>query len=111
MVSHRLRSISSVLGGKNSKEIAGDFSARSPSGAGVVTSVMAPQTPFRRYGRQVWLQCAKINQSGPSKQPIVRGNLPNYWINIVICTRNGRQWAKIERILSGPAIDITYCNI
>ena len=25
MVSHRLRSISSVFGGKNSKEIAGDF--------------------------------------------------------------------------------------
>jgi hypothetical protein len=40
MVSHRLFSISSVFGGKNSKEIAGDLSARCPSGAGDVISVM-----------------------------------------------------------------------
>ncbi|WP_430641383.1 DUF1360 domain-containing protein [Bradyrhizobium centrolobii] len=48
MVSQRLRSISSVLGGKNSKEIAGRF-ARCPFcpsvWAGVVGSVMAPLTP------------------------------------------------------------------
>src|SRR2546430_4140112 len=45
MASQRLRSISSVLGGKNSNEIAG-VSARRPSGAGAVTSVMAPRTPL-----------------------------------------------------------------
>src|SRR5438874_2965870 len=45
MASQRLRSISSVLGGKNSNEIAG-VSARRPSGAGGVTSVMAPRTPL-----------------------------------------------------------------
>src|ERR1700722_19100646 len=45
MVSHRFRSISSVFGGKNSKEIAGDFGVWCPSDMGGVTSVMAPQTP------------------------------------------------------------------
>ena len=34
MVSHRLRSISSVLGGKNSKEIAGSFRRGARLGAG-----------------------------------------------------------------------------
>ena len=41
MVSHRLRSISSVLGGKNSKEILGEWSVRWPSKAADVISVMA----------------------------------------------------------------------
>ena len=41
MVSHRLRSISSVLGGKNSNEIFGECSARWPSKAAGVVSVMA----------------------------------------------------------------------
>src|SRR5450631_982657 len=60
MVSHRFRSISSVFGGKNSKEIAGDFGVWCPSGMGGVTSVMARQTP-RISGRTSGLAATRQN--------------------------------------------------
>ena len=41
MVAHKFFSISSVFGGKNSKEIAGAVGARCPSLSGEITSVMA----------------------------------------------------------------------
>jgi len=58
MVSHRLRSISSVFGGKNSKEIAGDFGARCPFDTGGVTSVMAHELHLIRMG--VGLGCSAL---------------------------------------------------
>src|SRR5437773_5653665 len=75
MVSHRLRSISSVLGGKNSKEIFGECcSARWPSKAGGVTSVMAlTKAPQKMDRHQAWRPSAKISQTRLAKQPITGG--------------------------------------
>jgi len=78
MVSHRLRSISSVFGGKNSKEMFGDPGARCPSVADEVTSVMTPQTPVGRSGT-LTRSCSahKISQNELPIQPIHDGKLPN----------------------------------
>src|SRR5258706_14324586 len=95
MVSQRLRSISSVLGGKNSKEMFGDFSARCPSGAGTANSVMTRKTP-EKCGQQVYRETSKISQTRPSKQPIIYGKWPT------LCERegqklvSGRRWAVEE---------------
>src|SRR3954454_16668515 len=85
MVSQRLRSISSVLGGKNSKEIAGRF--RYPScpsvWAGIVASVMGTTHSKGAPGR--WrpavgstLREVKISQSGRARQPIADGKWPTF---------------------------------
>src|SRR3954447_14067850 len=89
MVSQRLRSISSVLGGKNSKEIAGRF--RYPScpsvWAGIVASVMGTTHSKGSPGR--WrpavrsrLGEAKIGQKGRTRQPIRGGKLPTFCVQI-----------------------------
>src|ERR1700686_4859896 len=77
MVSHRLFSISPVLGGKNSKEIAG---ARWPSGAGDVNSDIGTTTlRFKPAGNDSsGCRAPKIGQTRSLQQPIACGKLPNF---------------------------------
>src|SRR6478736_2234175 len=72
MVPHRLRSISSVFGGKNSKEMSGDSGARCPSVAGGVTSVMAPQTPLPQDKR-------RFLAGSPQNMPNRAGQTAHRW--------------------------------
>src|SRR4051794_23728696 len=90
MVSHRLLSISSVFGGKNSKEIAG---ARCPFSADDVTSVMAPRTPNQAARGQAYLQEAKIEQIGQTNSPSEVGNCPLLPIISDYVPPNDSRWA------------------
>src|SRR6476620_4288556 len=103
MVSQRLRSISSVLGGKNSKEMFGDFSARCPSGAGTANSDMTRKTPGK-CGQQAYRETAKISQTPNTKQPIGCGNWPTMRIICVQRCAKIRRWAvKVTKL--------SNCNI
>src|ERR1700753_961022 len=86
MVSHRLFSISAVFGGKNSKEIAGDFTARSPSAAGGVNSVIAPQTPGPA-GQTSGLAIRPLEYAewGRPNSPPYMGSCPIFTYRWILC--------------------------
>src|ERR1700734_1793066 len=95
MVSHRLRSISSVFGGKNSKEILGAFGARLASGG--VNSVISWQTPLGHSPVQVSCWALKYAKHSRSNSPSVMGNCPISAINLVLRLVFYKDGQKAER--------------
>src|SRR5262245_9381554 len=89
MVSQRLRSISSVLGGKNSKEIAAPFRARCPScPATCPGSAELVSWGMVALARVFSVKYAKISQAGPAQQPIGYGKLPTIGITWLYRSNN-----------------------
>src|SRR5215469_13617428 len=95
MVSQRFRSISSVFGGKNSKEIAGAGSARAPSRAGGVSSVMEPITPVVGLpGLGPPARSPTIGERNYRQQPTGDGKLPNIGqYGLILPQVRARNWA------------------
>src|SRR5882724_924748 len=115
MVSQRLFSISSVFGGKNSKEIAGCFSPRSVAGG--VTSVMALTSSATVRQHQVGFGRTKIGHQSRTKQPITDGKLPNllsiYPIIMSISPFGGQAESVVDSRVNGLFISNsgTFCVI